>query len=237
MSESSAVIKAVVFDAYGTLFDIYSIGKLAEQLFPGAGSEITTLWRQKQVEYSQLVTLSDPAPGGSRHYQSFRSLTEAALRYALDKLKLSWSDQDIARLLGGYDQLQAYPECMDVLCHIQTLGLPTAILSNGSPDMLTSALKHSGLAPRLNRILSADQIRIFKTHPSCYDLVPAALGLKPAEILFVSSNSWDILGAGWYGFMTCWINRNNMPFETIGPAPYRTCQDLTDVLEILEDKG
>lgn len=226
-------LRGLAFDAYGTLFDVHSIGQLAEQLFPQSGAQISMLWRQKQIEYSQLSALSDPSPGGSRHYRPFRELTEAALRYSLLRLSLPFTDDHVQTLMRGYDQLDAYPECIDVLEHIKSLGLPTAILSNGSPDMLQAAVTSSGLAPLLDHVISVDQVKQFKTHPACYDMAPATLKLKPQEILFVSSNAWDILGATWYGFTTCWINRQAIPFETIGQPPHHTCANLSALTEIL----
>jgi 2-haloacid dehalogenase len=230
-------LRGLAFDAYGTLFDVHSIARLAEQLFPESGTQISMLWRQKQIEYSQLISLSDPAPGGSRHYRSFRELTEASLRYSLQRLNLPFTDGQVQTLMSGYDQLDAYPECMGALEHIKSLGLPTAILSNGSPDMLKAAVTSSGLAPLLEHVISVDQVKQFKTHPACYDMGPATLQLKPQEILFVSSNAWDILGATWYGFTTCWVNRQGVPFETIGRQPHHTCTALSALAEILHSNA
>lgn len=226
-------LRGLAFDAYGTLFDVHSIAQLAEQLFPHSGAQISMLWRQKQIEYSQLSALSDPSPGGSRHYRPFRELTEAALRYSLQRLNLSFTDDHVETLMRGYDRLAAYPECVEVLEHIKSLGLPTAILTNGSPDMLQAAVTSSGLARLLDHVISVDQVKQFKTHPACYDMAPATLKLKPQEILFVSSNAWDVLGATWYGFTTCWVNRQGMPFETIGQPPHHTCANLSALTEIL----
>lgn len=227
-------LRGLAFDAYGTLFDVYSIGQQAEQLFPESGTQISLLWRQKQVEYSQLSALSDPSPGGSRHYRPFRELTEAALRYSLQRLGLPFTDGQVQTLMGAYDHLEAYPECMGVLEHLKSLGLPMAILSNGSPDILDAAVTSSGLAPLLDHVISVDEVRQFKTHPACYDMAPATMKLKAPEILFVSSNAWDILGATWYGFTTCWVNRQGVPFETIGEQPHHTCANLTLLPEIFQ---
>jgi|TARA_R100001143_G_scaffold23396_1_gene24194 2-haloacid dehalogenase len=227
-------IRGLTFDAYGTLFDVHSIVRLAEQLFPGSGSQISILWRQKQIEYSQLSSLSDPSPGGSLHYRPFRELTEAALRYSLKRLKLPFTDGHLQLLMDRYDQLEAYPECPSVLEYIKLLGLPTAILSNGSPEMLTGAVNSSGLESLFDHVISVDEVKQFKTHPACYDLAPSALKLKPQEILFVSSNAWDILGANWYGFTTCWVNREGLPFETIGRQPHYILANLSALFEIIQ---
>lgn len=226
-------IRGVIFDAYGTLFDVNSISSLAEQLFPGRGPSIATVWREKQVEYSRLVTLSDPSPQGSRHYQPFWELTEAALRYTLDRLGLHGTEEQIRELMQGYARLDAYPECARVLRKLQSMGLTTAILSNGSPDMLKTAADSSGLTPCLDHLISVDGVRQYKTSPVCYDLAPSTLQMPTSELLFVSSNAWDALGATWHGFVTCWVNRQGLPFERLGPRPHITCQTLDGLPEAL----
>lgn len=224
--------KAVVFDAYGTLFDVYSIGALAEQLYPGQGSAISTLWRDKQIEYTRLITLSDPNPnGGSKHYQSFWELTQCALRYTLARLKLNASEANIKALMGQYAHLTPFAENSDVLKQLKAAGIPTAILSNGRPDMLQSATQSAGMTGLIDHILSVDGIRLFKTAPQSYNLVFTVIDAKPEDILFVSSNAWDALGATWFGFTTLWVNRQGLPFEAIGPSPSFTSADLTGVLQ------
>ena len=229
-----AKIRAVVFDAYGTLFDVYSIGKLAEDLFQGSGVAISTLWRDKQIEYSRLVSLTDPSAHGSTHYQSFWELTEAALHYTLERLGLKHGAEHIDQLMGQYARLDAFPEGKDVLQRLKDAGVPCAILSNGSPEMLKSAAESAGLSTLLDQLISVDGIRQFKTHPKAYALASEVLGIAREEILFVSSNAWDALGATWYGFVTCWINRANLPFEKIGPQPSFVASNLKQVLNILE---
>ena len=224
--------KAVVFDAYGTLFDVYSIGGLAEQLYPGQGSAISTLWRDKQIEYTRLITLSDPNPnGGSKHYQSFWELTQCALRYTLARLKLNASEANIKALMGQYAHLTPFAENLDVLKQLKAAGIPTAVLSNGSPDMLQSATQSAGMTGLIDHILSVDGIRLFKTAPQSYGLVFDVIEAKPENILFVSSNAWDALGATWFGFTTLWVNRQGLPYEAIGPSPSYTSPDLTGVLQ------
>jgi 2-haloacid dehalogenase len=226
-------IRGVVFDAYGTLFDVHSIGRKAEQLYPGQGSAISTLWRDKQIEYSRLVSLSDPSPQGSRHYQSFWALTRAALEYSLDRLGVAAERTQIDDLMRGYATLDAYPECEAVLRTVKAMGLPTAILSNGSPEMLHSAASSSGLLPHLDHLISVDGVRQFKTTPVCYELAPNTLQIPADALLFVSSNAWDALGATWFGFQTCWVNRQSLPRERLGPPPHHTCADLRGVLEAI----
>lgn len=228
-----AVIRGVVFDAYGTLFDVYSIGRKAEQLFPGMGVAISTVWRDKQIEYSRLVSLSDPSAHGSRHYQSFWVLTRAALEYSLAKLGLAYDQGKVEDLMRGYATLDAYPECEGVLRAVKAMGLPTAILSNGSPEMLSSAAESSGLIPYLDHLISVDRVRQFKTSPVSYGLVSQTLKMPAESLLFVSSNAWDALGATWHGFQTCWVNRQGLPFEKLGPPPHHACPDLKGIPEVI----
>ena len=236
-AQHSAPIRAVVFDAYGTLFDVYAIGALAESLYPGQGGAISALWRDKQIEYTRLISLSDPAGTGtdlgSRHYLSFWDITRRALRYTLARLGLLHSAAHEEALMGQYARLTAFPENLGVLKRLKAEGVVTAILSNGSPDMLGSAVQAAGMTGWLDHVWSVEAVRQFKTTPQSYQLVPDALGLPPAQVLFVSSNAWDALGATWFGFRTLWINRQGLPPEAIGPAPTHTGSDLTAVLGVL----
>ncbi len=227
--------KAVVFDAYGTLFDVYSMTTLAEQLFPGQGTAIATLWRDKQIEYTRLISLSDPRGAqGSRYYESFWTLTRLSLRYTLARLKLVSQPGDEDSLMAQYAKLQAFPENLPVLRRLKDMAMPTAILSNGSPDMLDSAVTSAGMVGLLDHVISIDGIRQFKTIPESYALVTATFHCKPAEVLFVSSNAWDALGATWAGFTTLWINRQGLPYETLGPRPHFTGTTLAAVLECFQ---
>ena len=233
MTTHASPIRVVVFDAYGTLFDVYSISALAETLYPGQGAALSVLWRDKQIEYTRLISLSDPDPQGSRHYQSFWELTRAALRYALARLGLAHTTACEDALMAQYAQLTAFPENLGVLKALRQRGVSTAILSNGSPDMLQSAVHSAGMSNLLDAVLSVDTVRQFKTTPTSYRLVTNHFGFAPADVLFVSSNAWDALGATWFGFQTLWVNRQSLPPEAIGPAPHHTGRDLTDVLTIL----
>ena len=226
-------IQLVVFDAYGTLFDVYSIGALAEKLYPGQGAALSVLWRDKQIEYTRLISLSDPNPEGSRHYQSFWDLTRASLCYALARLGLAHSSANEEALMAQYAQLTAFPENLGVLQALRQRGVATAILSNGSPEMLHSAVHSAGMSELLDAVLSVDSVRQFKTTPTSYQIVTDHFGFAHAEVLFVSSNAWDALGATWFGFNTLWINRQGLPPEAIGPAPQHTGRDLSAVLKAL----
>jgi 2-haloacid dehalogenase len=227
-------LRAVVFDAYGTLFDVYSIGALAEKLYPGQGAAIANLWRDKQIEYTRLITLSDPhSAGGSKHYLSFWEITRVSLQYALQRLKLDSTDANVDALMQQYAQLTAFPENIGVLQALKVQGIATAILSNGSRDMLDSAVASAGMSDLLDHVISIETIRRFKTSPESYGLVQQLIPVKTEEILFVSSNAWDALGATWFGFTTLWINRQGLPYEAIGPRPSYTGADLREVLRVI----
>ena len=227
-------IKAVVFDAYGTLFDVYSIGELAERLYPNNGAAISLLWRDKQIEYTRLITMSDPhGPSGSKHYQSFWEITRLSLQYTLQRLKLDATDANVDALMQQYAQLTAFPENIGVLQALKARGIATAILSNGSREMLDSAVTSAGMSDLLDHIISIETVRRFKTSPESYGLVQQLIPVTTEEILFVSSNAWDALGATWFGFTTLWVNRQGLPFEAIGPRPSYTGGDLREVLKIV----
>jgi 2-haloacid dehalogenase len=229
------MIKAVVFDAYGTLFDVYSISALAEHLYPGQGASISTLWRDKQIEYTRLISLSDPHnPAGSRHYQPFWELTRLSLRYTLARLKLELTPANEDALMGQYAHLTAFSENLAVLQTLKAKGFATGILSNGNPEMLDSAVSSAGMKNLLDHVISVDTIKQFKTSPSSYALVTQYFPVQRDEILFVSSNAWDALGATWHGFQTLWVNRQGLPHETLGPKPTYTGADLTQVLHVLQ---
>jgi 2-haloacid dehalogenase len=220
--------RAVLFDAYGTLFDVYSVALTAEQLFPGRGDALSVLWRDKQIEYTHLVTGS----GAGEHYQPFWALTRAGLRYACRRLRLDLTHAAEERLLNEYRALSAFPEVRDVLQTLRARGITTGILSNGDPQMLGISVRSAGLDGLLDHVLSGDTVRKYKPHPALYALGPEATGLAPRQIAFVSSNSWDALAATWYGFRTLWVNRAQLPFEELGTEPTRTGTSLADVLAL-----
>ena len=227
-------IKAVVFDAYGTLFDVYSIQILADELYPGKGFEIALKWRDKQIEYTRLITQSDPHnPSGSQYFRPFSELTRLSLEYTLDWLRLDRASGQVAMLMRQYDHLRPFPETLAVLQKIKGLGLTTAILSNGSTDMLASAVRSGEMAGALDHVISVDSIRLYKTAPESYALVLKTIPVSKGEVLFVSSNAWDALGATWFGFTTHWVNRQRLPFEALTPHPQYFGEDLHSVLDTL----
>jgi 2-haloacid dehalogenase len=218
--------KAVLFDAYGTLFDVYSVGLLAEQLFPGQGAALGVLWRDKQIEYTRLVTTSNDG----EHYQPFWALTRASLRYACKKLALDLTPAHEEKLMNQYRHLSAFPENKEVLAALRAKGIVTGILSNGDPEMLGVAVRSAGLDGLLDHVLSVDSVRKYKTHPAAYALGTAATGLDAKQVAFVSCNAWDALAATWFGYRTLWVNRYQLPFEELGTQPTRTGASLRDVL-------
>ena len=223
-----AAPKAVLFDAYGTLFDVYSVGLLAEQLFPGQGQALSLLWRDKQIEYTRLVSMSRGAA-----YQPFWALTEAALRYSCKKLQLDLSAEAHSRLMNQYRHLSAFPENHGVLQTLKDRGVVTGILSNGDPEMLGIAVRSAGLEHLLDHVISIDSVQRYKTSPEAYALGESVTGLKAEQIGFVSSNSWDALGATWFGYHTLWVNRYGLPFEELGTQPVHIGTSLRDVLNLL----
>ena len=222
--------RAVLFDAFGTLFDVYSVGLLAEQLYPGRGDALAVLWRDKQIEYTRLVTTSND---GS-HYQPFWELTRAGLRYACKRLGLDLTAERELQLMNQYRHLSAFPENREVLERLKERGIVTGILSNGDPQMLGIALRSAGLEGLLDHVLSVDKIRKYKTHPDAYRLGTQATRLPARDILFVSCNGWDALGATWFGYRTLWVNRYQLPFEELGTQPTRTGATLRDVLAFFD---
>lgn len=219
-------VKAVLFDAYGTLFDVYSVGLLAEQLFPGHGAALGVMWRDKQIEYTRLVTTSNHGA----HYQPFWDLTRAGLRYSCKRLGLVLTPSAEEQLMNQYRCLTAFPENRAVLQALKAKGIVTGVLSNGDPAMLGVAVKSAGLDDLLDHVISVDKLRKYKTDPAAYALGEAATGLPAAQIGFVSCNSWDALAATWYGYQTLWVNRYQLPFEELGTSPTHTGNSLADVL-------
>jgi 2-haloacid dehalogenase len=217
-------VQAVLFDAYGTLFDVYSVGLLAEQLFPGCGEALSLLWRDKQIDYTRLTSMSG-------RYQPFWELTRAGLRHAAARLRLDLTPERETQLMNQYRHLSAFPENKPVLQALKARGVTTGILSNGDPAMLGIAVRSAGLEGLVDHLLSVDAVQRYKTDPAAYALGPQALGRPARQILFVSANGWDALGATWYGYTTLWVNRHGAPPEALEPAPTRTGSSLREVLD------
>ncbi|UWP98219.1 haloacid dehalogenase type II [Aliiroseovarius crassostreae] len=223
-------IKAVIFDAYGTLFDVFSIAKLAEDLFPGKGREMAQTWRDKQIEYTRLRTLSN------RH-ADFRKVTQDALVYTCALLDLDLTTDARNQLMGQYDRLEAFTENRSVLLELKAEGIPLAILSNGTADMLQRVTQNAGFSDLFNHVLSVESVGRFKTAPETYQLGPDAFDLPAENILFVSSNCWDACGATWFGYQTIWLNRYGLPLEQLDVTPHHTGTSLKDVAQIVANQS
>lgn len=225
--------KLIAFDAYGTLFDVYSMGQLAEALFPGDGQALTLMWRDRQIEYTRLVTMSDPNPNGSKHYLPFWELTIRSLRYVCKRMGLSLTIEYEKQLMDQYAKLSVFKDSLTVLKTIKERDISTAILSNGSSEMLANVVQSNGLKSYLDKVITIEDVRLFKTAPQAYALLLKAFPAKKEEILFVSSNAWDALAAKWYGFDVFWVNRLGHPFEEIGEKPNYEGASLIKVLDVI----
>ncbi|WP_024514162.1 haloacid dehalogenase type II [Bradyrhizobium sp. Tv2a-2] len=228
-------IKAVVFDAYGTLYDIQSVAAVTEETFPDYGDIITQIWRIKQLEYSWLRTLMG-------RYESFATVTRDSLAYTLRVLGLTYEPEAFERIIDKYLHLDLYPDAMDALGAMRDRKL--AILSNGSPDMLDALVRNSGLDRVLNATISVDANRIFKPSPLAYGLIETTLAIPPASVLFVSSNPWDACGAKAFGLNVAWIERVTpeamalacVETETIAPLTmFKTLRTQMDELGFAPD--
>jgi 2-haloacid dehalogenase len=191
-------INALVFDAYGTLYDIQSVAAVTEQAFPGYGEIVTQIWRIKQLEYTWLRTLM-------RRYQDFSAITRESLAYTLGVLGLKGDPAAFERIMEKYLHLDLYPDAVAALAAMR--GRKLAILSNGSPAMLNALVANSGLDRVLDATISVDAQKIFKPAPEAYTLIESTLGVRPAEVLFISSNPWDACGAKAFGLNVAWIER------------------------------
>jgi len=213
-------VHAVVFDAYGTLFDVHSVIALCDELWPGKGAQLSQLWRTKQLEYTWQRSLMG-------RYEDFAHVTEAGLRYACAALKLACDDAKRDRLMRAYLHLGAFPEVQDVLRRLD--GLKLAILSNGAPAMLQGVVSNSGLAALIPLVLSVDELRIYKPTPRVYQLAVDRLGVPANAIGFVSSNCWDAAGAKSFGCRTFWVNRAGAPLDGLGFAPDHELRSLAEL--------
>ena len=205
-----------MFDAYGTLYDVYSVAARCESCWPGKGAQLSQLWRAKQLEYTWQRSLM-------QRYVPFSTVTREALAYSCEALKLELSVAQMEGLMGEYLNLALYPDVTRTLAKLKTL---KAILSNGSPDILLPLVKNSGL--ELDAVISVDELKIFKPAPQVYEL--AVKRLQTQDIGFVSSNCWDAIGAKSYGFSVYWINRSGAPVDRMGFKPDRILESLDEIL-------
>ena len=221
---AASPIRALVFDAYGTLFDPFSVRALAEQLFPGQGAALSQLWRSKQLEYSWLRTLTG-------RYDNFWKITGDALLFSCRSLGLSCSEMQHRQLMEVYLSLPAFPEVKPALEPLSAL--PLSILSNGTPEMLAAVVAANGMAHFFAHIFSVDSLQIYKPRPEVYQHAVDNLGLPREAIGFVSSNFWDISGASHFGFQTFWINRSSAVPDELGVTPTGVMRGLSDFPSML----
>lgn len=219
-------MRAALFDVFGTLLDVYSVQALAERLFPGHGARLAQTWRDKQIEYTRLRTLST-------RYAPFSQVTREALEFCVAALALDATEEKLRALLAQYERLTPFPESPDALESLRDAGVALGVLTNGDPPLVRVALDNAGLLPLFKHLLSADTVRAFKTAAPVYALGPQALGTPANEILFVSSNGWDAIGATWFGYTTFWVNRSGAPLERLGTAPHATGRTLSDAADYL----
>jgi 2-haloacid dehalogenase len=211
---------ALVFDLYGTLLEIASVGRAAATV-TDEPARFVDLWRQKQLEYTWLRSLMG-------RYQDFWSVTGDALDYTLDRLGVEVDyPAGRERLLGAWLDVAPYPEVPDALARLAPRAL--AVLSNGNPPMLEAGLAAGGLAKPITHVISVDELSIYKPHPSVYALAGEHLGLSPDRLLFVSSNPWDVAGARSFGLPVAWVNRAGAPMERLGVTPDLVVADLADL--------
>jgi 2-haloacid dehalogenase len=221
-------MQAFAFDAYGTLFDVYSVTALCDELFPGSGTALAQMWRAKQLQYSVLRSLMD-------RYTDFADVTQDALVYSARALKLDLAAGNRGRLMDAYMTLTAFPDATRALRELKSMGLRLAILSNGSPAMLQAVSTHAGIADLLDAVISVDEVKVFKPSPRVYALASAHLRLPEHQIGFVSSNNWDINGAGAAGLSTFWIQRAAAePPEELGHPATHTVHALTDLVTMIQ---
>lgn len=221
--------KACVFDAYGTLFDVAAAAREAaaepgREAFAQSATKLAEIWRLKQLQYTWLRAVANA-------HTDFWTVTQNGLDFALEACGLE--DAELReRLLALYWELSAYPEVPHMLTALQEQGYQTAILSNGSPEMLAGAVNSAGLEALLDDVISVEDVGVFKPHVTVYELVGKALNVAKEEVLFVSSNGWDAAAAAGFGFQTVWVNRANDPVDRLPWTPDFILSDLTTIPDL-----
>jgi 2-haloacid dehalogenase len=219
-------VRACVFDAYGTLFDVGSAARrCTDALGPEAALRLAALWRDKQLQYSWLRAVQG-------YHADFWQVTCDALDFALDALGIKNPDLR-ERLMQLYLTLDAYPEAQAVLRQLRAAGFATAILSNGSPAMLAAAVEHAGLTPFFDHVLSIEEVGVYKPHPKVYQLACDRLGRAAEAIAFISSNGWDAWAASAFGMRALWCNRQALTRERLPGAPDREIRSLAELPALL----
>ena len=219
--------KICVFDAYGTLFDVNAAARGAARE-PGMGAisnsweTVARQWRTKQLQYSWIRTILG-------EHEDFWKITRDSLDWALENNGLGGNSKLRDRLLALYRELAAFPEVPNVLSRLRESGKTTAILSNGSPEMLNGAVRAAGIDPLLDAVLSVESVGAFKPHKSVYDMVGRKFDCGPEDVLFASSNGWDAASASHYGFRAVWVNRLGEPVDALPRKPNRIVSDLEEI--------
>ncbi len=216
-------IRAVLFDVFGTLLDVHSVGARADQLFPGQGQKLSQLWRDKQIEYTRLRTMSS-------RYVPFTQITEDALQFACEALRLPLDAAARGLLMHEYTQLAPFSDVVPALKRLQSADATMGVLSNGDPGLIEDALHGAQLSDYFDVLLSADQVHAYKTAPAVYELGPLTLKHPAHELLLVSSNGWDAIGAKWYGYASFWVNRSGAPLDRLGARPDGVGSTLDDAV-------
>lgn len=217
------LVKHTVFDAYGTLFDVHSAASRFQSKLGEQAQDVSNLWRKKQLEYTWLRSLM-------QHYVDFWQITQDALDYALETYKIS--DTGLRQdLINAYYELECYSEVIGVLKNLKEKGLSTSILSNGSPSMLAAGIKNSKMEEIMDSVFSVDDLKKYKPDPSVYQMVTDGWNCKPENVLFFSSNAWDVSGSAAFGFQSVWVNRFGQAAERIPGIPVLEIQTLDEVLK------
>ncbi|HLX21883.1 MAG TPA: haloacid dehalogenase type II [Usitatibacter sp.] len=221
-------ISALVFDAYGTLFDVHSVTRLAETLFPGRGAALSAAWRAKQLEYTWLRTLMG-------RYEDFNRITLSSLQWTFEHMGLAEDESAFRMLMEEYRRLAMFPEVPAALEELSSKGRALAILSNGHPEMLNAVVDHNGLKGMFRGgVLSVHAVKRFKPEASVYRIVEEELGVPRALVGFVSSNGWDAAGAKSFGFRVFWVNRGGAPVERLGVRPDAIVKSLAEISSLIE---
>lgn len=220
------MIKTVVFDLYGTLFDIDSVSAKCEKLFPGNGEKIAKAWRQKLIEYIHVRQLL-------HQYKAFSLVIKDSLEYVLERHEFDYSIKDINECIEAYDMLEPFNETVQVLNSI--VEYDKVIFSNGNKEMIEALIDYSEVENNFKSIISLEEFSLYKPDPNSYELLHEQLNLDKNEILFISSNKWDIIGAQNFGYQTAWVNRYYSEFEHIDAKPDYEFQNLFGLKSILEE--
>ena len=217
--------KVLVFDAYGTIFDVHSVTESLERLFPGKGATLSQAWRVKQLEYTWLRSLM-------RRHADFSQVTADSLRVTCAEHGVACTGAALETLRRAYRELAPFPDAVAALASLQGR-VPLAILSNGAPPMLAAVVAHNGLGATFEALLSVEAAGVFKPDPAVYQLAVDRFGAAPGDIGFVSSNGWDAAGAKAFGFQVFWINRAGRPAEDLGASPDRVLRSLGELTQIV----